>query len=60
MDEMAILQHLEYDGETYHGRVDLGNDLYNDSLEIAKKCFVFMLVGINEHWKLPIGYFFDI
>lgn len=57
MDEMAIRQHLEYDGETYHGRVDLGNGLSSDSLEVAKECFVFMLVGVNEHWKLPIGYF---
>jgi len=57
IDEMAIRQHLEYDGETYHGRVDLGNGLNSDSLEVAKECFVFMLVGVNEHWKLPIGYF---
>lgn len=57
MDEMAIRQHLEYDGQTYHGRVDLVNGLNSDSLEIAKECFVFMVVSVNEHWKLPLGYF---
>ncbi|KAE9524080.1 hypothetical protein AGLY_015445, partial [Aphis glycines] len=59
MDEMAIRQHLQYDSSTgtYHGRVDLGNGMTNDSLDIAKECFVLMAVSINENWKLPIGYF---
>lgn len=30
MDEMAIRQHLEYDGTTYYGPVDLGNGLNSD------------------------------
>jgi len=29
----------------------------NDSLEMAKECFVFLVVGVNENWKIPIGYF---
>lgn len=57
MDEMAISQHLEYDGTNYYGYIDLGNGLSSDSLEIAKECFVLMVVSINENWKLPIGYF---
>lgn len=59
MNEMAIRQHLQYDNasSTYHGRVDLGNGMTNDSLDIAKECFVFMVVFVNENWKLPIGYF---
>lgn len=58
MDEMAIRQHLEYDGVKYYGRIDMGNGFTsNDNLDIAKECFVLMVVSINENWKLPIGYF---
>lgn len=59
MDEMAIRQHLQYDSstETYYGRVDLGNGMTSDILDIAKECFVLMVVSVNENWKLPIGYF---
>lgn len=57
MDEMSIRQHLEYDGTSYYGRVDLGNNLNTDSLEMAKECLVFMVVSVNENWKIPIGYF---
>lgn len=56
-DEMSIRQHLESDGVKYYGRVDFGNGLNTDDLEMAKECLVFMLVSLNENWKLPIGYF---
>jgi len=36
MDEMAIRQHLEFDGTKYYGRVDMGNYMDNDSLNTAK------------------------
>jgi len=56
MDEMAIHQHLEYDKSTgkYYGRVDMGSGMDNDSLEIAKECLVFLVVSVNENWKLHI------
>ncbi|KAL4127394.1 hypothetical protein QTP88_011565 [Uroleucon formosanum] len=59
MDEMAIHQHLEYDRSTgkYYDRVDMGSGIDNDSLAVAKECLVFLVVSINENWKLPIGYF---
>lgn len=57
IDEMAIRQHLQYDGVRYYGCVDLGNGIDNESLEIAKECFVFMVVSVNENCKLPMGYF---
>jgi len=31
--------------------------LDSDSLDLAKQCLVFMVVSINEGWKIPIGYF---
>jgi len=59
MDKMAIRQHFQYDSYTgtYYGRVDLGNGMTNNSLDIAKECFVLMVVSVTENWKLPIGYF---
>ncbi|KAF0747164.1 THAP domain-containing protein 9 [Aphis craccivora] len=41
MYEMAIRQHLEYDGTNYYRYIDLGNGLSSDSLEIAKECLWF-------------------
>lgn len=57
LDEMAIRQHLEFSGTKYYGRIDFGHGLDSDSLDIAKDCLVFMVVSLNEGWKLPIGYF---
>lgn len=57
LDEMSIRQHLEFDGKTYYGGVDLGTGMDNDKLEKAQQCLVFMVVSINENWKIPIGYF---
>lgn len=57
LDEMAIRQHIEWDGSNYHGYVNFGIDVDSDQLDIANECLVFMLVAINERWKLPVGYF---
>lgn len=37
--------------------MDLGTGMDNDKLEKAKQCLVFMVVSINENWKIPINYF---
>ena len=29
-----------------------------DSLPQAKEVLVFMLVALNDYWKIPVGYFF--
>ena len=57
LDEMAIRQHIYYDGTNYYGHIDLGNGINNDSWAAAKECLVIMIVSVNENWKLPIGYF---
>jgi len=57
LDEMAIRQQLDFDGQNYYGRVDLGTGLEYDSLELAKECLVFIVVSMNENWKIPVGYF---
>lgn len=57
MDEMAIRKNIEFDGKQFHGYVDLGTGVSDDSMDIAREALTLMLVGINGHWKLPIGYF---
>lgn len=58
-DEVAIRQHAEYDGVNYHGYVNFGGEVHvGDGTQRAKEALVFMLVCINEAWKLPLGYFF--
>lgn len=37
--------------------MDVGTDLDNDSLPVAKEALTFMVVALNEQWKMPIGYF---
>ncbi|XP_049964309.1 uncharacterized protein LOC126484758 [Schistocerca serialis cubense] len=57
VDEIAIRQHVEFDGACYYGYVDMGSSVDTDNLPIAKEAFVLMLVAINASWKLPVGYF---
>jgi hypothetical protein len=40
------------------GFVDLGTGIDDDSAAIATESLVFMAVGLNEGWKVPVGYFF--
>ena len=56
---MAIRKHVSWDGKKYRGYVDLGNDAeVDDSAPVAKDALVFMVVGLNKSWKVPVGYFF--
>ena len=50
---------MSHDGQKYCGYVDLGNDVEDDeSAHLAKDALVFVVDGINESWKVPVGYFF--
>lgn len=57
LDEMAVRQHVEWDGKRYHGYVDIGSGADDDSLPVAKDALTFMIVAINDNWKLPVEYF---
>lgn len=57
IDEVAIRQHVEWDGIKYYGYVNIGGNTQSDSMEVATECFVLMVVCVNESWKLPVGYF---
>lgn len=53
---MAIRKKLEFNGKHYT-RVDLKTGVDYDSLELAKECLMFMVVSVNENWKISIVYF---
>ena len=57
IDEMAIKKHVEWDGKQFRGFVDIGTGIEDDSTPVASEALVFMAVGLNKNWKIPLGYF---
>lgn len=59
MDEMAIHEHVEWNGKRNVGYINYGSGFNadHDGLPKAKDALVFMLVALNSSWKIPIGYF---
>lgn len=56
--EIAIRKHLEDTGTEYYDYVDYGSAVDGDCMKLPTEALVFMIVCINEPWKLPIGYVF--
>ena len=57
MDEVAIHRKIDFDGVKFHGQIDMGTELDDDALPVAKEALVFMVVDLKSSWKLPVGYF---
>lgn len=58
MDEIDIRSELTYRNNKCHGYEDLGFGYSDaDSIPLAEKAMVFMLVCLNGKWKIPIAYF---
>ncbi len=59
-DELSIMKRHEWDpsAQRFRGYVDLGCEEVQDNTILATSCLVFMVVSMNESWKLPIGFFF--
>lgn len=57
MDEVAIRQHIEWDGSKFVGYIDMGTCLDDDRMPVAKEALTFMVVGVNDSFKLPVAYF---
>ncbi|XP_060760936.1 uncharacterized protein LOC132870934 [Neoarius graeffei] len=57
MDEMVIKKHIEWDGSKFHGYVDIGVGIYDDTTPLAHDALVLMVVAMNSNWKIPVGYF---
>ncbi len=60
LDEMSLKKQIEYDSKTssFRGYVDIGSGSSADDSKPATDALVIMAVGINQHFKLPLGYFF--
>ncbi|VEN54857.1 unnamed protein product [Callosobruchus maculatus] len=58
MDEMAIMKQVQWTGKKFTGYVDIGTGVDSDEIPGAKEAIVFMVVCVNGHWKIPVGYFF--
>ena len=55
---MAIRKHISWTGKKFSGYVDIGAEQANDDSEpVATEALVLMVVSLNSHWKVPIGYF---
>lgn len=54
---MAIRHQCIWNGRKTEGLVNLGPGL-DDINEISTQAYVFMLVSMEENWKLPVGFFF--
>ena len=46
---------MYWDGKKYHGYVDLGNGVVDDTLPAAKDALVFMVVSSMNPGKLHVG-----
>lgn len=57
MDEMAIKQHIQWDGSKQVGYINYGNKMKGETLPAAKEAIVFLLVALNCRWKVPVAYF---
>lgn len=61
VDEVCIKKYVEVDTQNnVYGYIDLGTGQKVDddgSLPFARNSLVFLVVGLNAYWKLPIAYF---
>jgi hypothetical protein len=56
---MAIRQQLLFNNNKFYGTVEFGTDHSEDvdNVPLAKETLAFIAVGINDSWKIPVGYF---
>ncbi|KAL4092136.1 hypothetical protein QTP88_026692 [Uroleucon formosanum] len=60
IDEMCIRQHVEMNSQKkMYGFINMGAEYAydRDNIQLAKNGLVFLAVGINGCWKMPIAYF---
>lgn len=60
-DEMSTRRHIQFNPATkaFDGFIDTGCPIEGENLlPVAKDALVFMVSGVTEDFKIPIGYFF--
>lgn len=55
-DEIAIREQVELVGNSFFGYVNLGPNFPTEQVP-AKEALVFVVVCINDGWKIPVAYF---
>uniref|UniRef100_A0A0E9XLZ2 Transposable element P transposase-like RNase H domain-containing protein n=1 Tax=Anguilla anguilla TaxID=7936 RepID=A0A0E9XLZ2_ANGAN len=57
LDAMAIKKHVQYSPHTQKmsGFVDMGDGM--NETDVATEALVFMVVGLQGHWKASIAYY---
>jgi Transposase protein len=60
LDEMSLKKQIEYDSQTsaFTGYVNISEGVSEEDPKPATEALVIMAVGVNFHFKIPIGYFF--
>lgn len=58
MDEMSIREAIHFNGERLQGYINYGHKIQDsDAMPQATEALVFIVVALNSHWKIPVGYF---
>lgn len=55
IDEMAIRKQIWW--QKSHWIINSGTGYDSDDKSFAKNALVFLLVAVNQNWKIPVGYF---
>ena len=60
LDEMSLKKKIDYDEKTsrFVGYVDIGSEIVDDNMPPATDVLAVMCVGVNNHFKILLGYFF--
>ncbi len=60
LDDMSIKKQIEYDSksDSFKGYINFGAGVTEEDAKPATEVLIIMAVGVNCHFKIPIGYFF--
>jgi len=54
----CVSNYVEWVNDKVYGLVNVGNNINDENISSAKEALVFIIVAINESWKVPLRYFF--
>ncbi|KAL0965917.1 hypothetical protein UPYG_G00287830 [Umbra pygmaea] len=57
LDSMSIRKHVQYNPHTQSKSGFVGMGDRNSETDVATEALVFMVVGLQGHWKAPFAYF---
>lgn len=55
---MSIREAIHFNGQRLQGYINYGHNIQDsDAMLKATEALVFLVVALNSHWKIPVGYF---